>query len=386
MSRPANAWPAATLEALKRLGDVRDELKALYVCRDELIDLLVLASVCREHLLVLGPFGTAKTQIIARYCQLLEARHFACLLTRFTEPSEVFGPMDVAEFRRGRYRIQTDRMLPEAEIAFLDEIFQGSVPMLSSLLSLLNERVFYNGPDRQVVPLVSLIGASAAMPEDPALLALADRFLLRHQVREVPADRLADLIEAGWRLEEDALRGAQFARSVRPGDLATLQAQVAGVRVSDVQAAYVGLIRDLRAEGVSLSDRRVVRGRKLIAAAALLRKAPVAAPEDFWPVLSIWSHPEDEPTVRRIVRAQMPEAVGPGSDGPRPADAIGEALALLEKRESTIGSGAAWERHLEDLNGLRRELRRDHPGEAALRARVDRAIERVLSTSEEFHV
>src|ERR1700677_4792230 len=164
------AWPEKTTAAIRRLSTIKRELADRYVDRDDAIDLLVLAAVCREHLLLIGPPGTAKTGLIDKFGRSIGARQFRYLLTRFTEPSELFGPLDIEEFQAGSYHIKTENMLPEAEIVFLDEVFHGSSAILNTLLTLLNERRFHNGAEFKPTPLISLFGATATPPEDPAIL------------------------------------------------------------------------------------------------------------------------------------------------------------------------------------------------------------------------
>src|SRR3712207_1834456 len=92
---------------------------------------------------------------------------------------------------------ETHGMLPEAELAFLDEVFLGSTAILNTLLGLLNERLFRRGHTRLHCPLRVCVGASNALPEDEALAAFADRFLARIFVEPVPDPRLEELLEIG---------------------------------------------------------------------------------------------------------------------------------------------------------------------------------------------
>ncbi len=149
--------------------------------------LLQLAVVSREHALLLGPTGTAKSELISALARHVEARHFSYLLTRFTEPSEIFGTLDFERFRQGTYHVRTEGMLPTADIVFLDEVFQGSSAILNTLLTLLNERRYHNGARPENVPLISMLGATNELPDDPGLTAFSDRFLIRLQVEPVGA-------------------------------------------------------------------------------------------------------------------------------------------------------------------------------------------------------
>ena len=108
--------------------------------RETLVELVALAAVAGEHLLVIGPPGTAKSEAVRRVARVLGGRYFEYLLGRFTEPSELFGPIDLRRLREGVVETQTADMLPEAEIAFLDEIFLGSTAILNTLLGVLHEQ------------------------------------------------------------------------------------------------------------------------------------------------------------------------------------------------------------------------------------------------------
>jgi len=126
----ATSWPKETVTVIERLEGIQADLCNRFVERDWAIKLLTLAAVCREHVLLVGPPGTAKTQLVTRFAECMQARQFSYLLTRFTEPSELFGPLDLERFHEGVYEIRTDGMLPMADMAFLDEVFEGSSAIL----------------------------------------------------------------------------------------------------------------------------------------------------------------------------------------------------------------------------------------------------------------
>ena len=182
MTERSVTWPKPVIENVRRLKFLSRSLQDLFTGRDPAIDLIALSAVCHEHMLLIGPPGTAKTEIITRFADLIDARAFHYLLTRYTEPTELFGPLDLQQFQKGTYHIRTTDMLPEAQIVFLDEVFQGSSPILNSLLTILNERTFHNGSVRQPVPLICMIGAANTVPDDPWLQAFADRFVLRLEI------------------------------------------------------------------------------------------------------------------------------------------------------------------------------------------------------------
>lgn len=249
--------------------------------REALVETLALAAVAGEHLLVIGPPGTAKSEAVRRVARSTGGRYFEYLLGRFTEPSEIFGPVDLRKLREGTVETETTGMLPEAEIAFLDEIFLGSTAILNTLLGILNERVFRRGHTHMPCPLRLCVGASNALPVDESLAAFADRFLVRVFVDPIADPRLEELLEGGWSLS--AQTGAHAAASI--ADLDVLARAVREADLARVRPLLAQAVRILRGAGVFLTDRRAVKVQRLIAAAAVLdgRSSPNEA--DLWPIV-----------------------------------------------------------------------------------------------------
>ena len=177
-----------------RLRALQDALLTGLVERDVAVRLALLAALAGEHLLLVGPPGTAKS-LIARRLRLAfaDSTYFERLLTRFTVPEELFGPLSIRGLEEDRYERLTEAYLPTASIAFLDEIFKANSAILNALLTLLNEREFDNGARRVETPIIAVIGASNELPDDEELAALFDRFPLRLHVGPVSKDAFPDL-------------------------------------------------------------------------------------------------------------------------------------------------------------------------------------------------
>ncbi|NEX92582.1 AAA domain-containing protein [Caulobacter sp. 17J65-9] len=268
---------------------------------------MVLGLICREHVLLIGPPGTGKSAVVQAIAASVEAHSFEYLIGRFTEPSELFGGLDLNALKDGKIQPVTAGMLPEADIAFLDEIFLGSTAILNTLLKILNERTYRRGQFSMTAPLISCVAASNALPEDQALAAFADRFLLTTFVDPVGEDQLPDLLRAGWR----EARGGEPAGALSMAMIAELQAAALRVDLEPVYETYAHVVRKARLAGATLSDRKVVKAQKLIAAAALLRGASAAGPEDLWPISYLVQSRDHQQHLKELLQAELKQSCNP---------------------------------------------------------------------------
>ncbi len=296
----------ATTEASSSIRDAIREATSGLIDREQLAELMILGAVAQEHVLVVGPPGTAKSAVVRRVAQSLGGQYFEYLLGRFTEPSELFGPVNLSKLREGMVETDIAGMLPEAEIAFLDEVFLGSTAILNTLLGLLNERQFKRGHTRIKCPLRLCVGAANGLPEDEGLAAFADRFLLHVFIESVPDARLEDLLEGGWQVNH---------RSVAPkADLASLDIlnrAVPLVNMAEVRGDLAQAIRRLREANVLLSDRRIVKAQQLIAAATVLAGRQIATRADLWPLVYVIPTAAGQRHAREVLRDLLAQASHP---------------------------------------------------------------------------
>lgn len=205
----AEEWTLKDLQAeveelRKRINHFRVSLSRFFVEKQEVIDLMVVAAVAQEPLLLVGPPGTAKSDLVLKFKDALglaEEDYFEYMLTRFTEPSEIIGPIDINQLREGRYIRREQGKLPTARLAFLDEIFKSNSAILNILLTIINEKKFYQDGVPQPVRLRVLFAATNEIPEQGELAALKDRFVLKVESRSVQEDYFESLIDTGLQSE-----------------------------------------------------------------------------------------------------------------------------------------------------------------------------------------
>ena len=275
-----------------RVRNIRDSLTTGLVERGVAIRLALLAALSGEHLLLIGPPGTAKS-LVARRLRLAfaDAAYFERLLTRFSVPEELFGPLSIKGLEEDRYERLTESYLPTASIAFLDEIFKANSAILNALLTLLNEREFDNGARRERTPLMAVVGASNELPEGEELDALFDRFLLRLHVGPVSKDGFPSLLK----LRGDAAPDVPDALKLTRTDLDTVRKTAGDVPVPDDVVALLCDLREWCAAGeIPVSDRRWRKVVKLLQTSALTNGRKTVSIWDCWLLQHcLWSDAED---------------------------------------------------------------------------------------------
>lgn len=339
--------PMKVADFVKKLRAVRDTLTEGLVERDVAVRLGLLAALAGEHMLMLGPPGTAKS-LIARRLHLAfnGSTYFERLLTRFTVPEELFGPLSIKGLEEDRYERLTHAYLPTASIAFLDEIFKANSAILNALLTLLNEREFDNGTVRDKTPLVAVIGASNELPEGEELDALFDRFLLRLHVGPVTKEAFPTLLG----LRGQSTPQVQDHLKLHTDELRTMQEAADAV---DVPKDVVALLCDLRdwctSEEIAVSDRRWRKVVKLLQVSAATNGRSSVSIWDCWLLQHcLWDTPEARAKVFEWYSVR-----------------VGASAAMDPSRLTTIV--VSWEAQLKADKDSRSQVR-DHDGRPIFKA------------------
>lgn len=300
------------------IGAIESELNTAFAEREREIRGITTALLAREHVLLLGPAGTAKSALAETTCTALQgATFFQWLMTRFSDPSEIFGPPSLDGLKHDRYRRVTAGKLPEAHLVFLDEIFKANSAVLNSLLTAINERAFDNDGGRGQIPLETLVGASNELPEGAELAALWDRFILRYWTAYTKTpDSFRRLIQ-----------GAEPAIAARMSmaDLKAAQAEVAAVPVLDSTVDELFKLRDeISKIGIVASDRRWRKAVRVLRATAWLEGATEVTPEAF-PILAnvLWETTDQISKLAGIVSRYTSQELAEAQEA---ADAIMEMI------------------------------------------------------------
>lgn len=289
------------------------QLNTGFIGRDAVIKSALLSLIAGENILLVGPPGTGKSMLSRRMSEALASekntdKYFEYLLTKFSTPEEIFGPLSLSDLKQDRFHRKTTGYLPTVQIAFLDEIFKASSSILNALLTILNEKIYHNGTNAEVVPIHCLIAASNELPTgQDELSALYDRFLMRKFVDYVDEDQIQQLfnlplkttIESKYQLRNQQIEEVrqQANQVIFPNEIQNLVMQI----WKECKAAF----KENKDE--VLSDRRLIKVLHLLRISAVTNGRSQVDYSDVMLLKDcVWNHPDNAKKVLDIILKSMP--------------------------------------------------------------------------------
>ncbi|WP_052193994.1 AAA family ATPase [Cetobacterium sp. ZOR0034] len=289
------------LQGKEKLKMLIESLNKGLIGKDDIIKTSLLSILAQENLILFGPPGTAKSEISRRISSVIDdENYFEYLLTKFTTPEEIFGPLSIKELKEDRFYRKTEGYLPTVQIGFLDEIFKANSSILNTLLTIMNEKVFHNGSKKENTNLISLIGASNEDPSnDLELNALYDRFLIRKVVGYVQDDELNkffDISNEKFKLNEGL--------KITLKEIQEIEQNLNKVTIpSDIRDIIIKIKLDLKDvfknnSQEDISDRKFIKILKLLKISAYTNERNQVDISDVLLLKNcLWNNPENQKVV-----------------------------------------------------------------------------------------
>ena len=375
-----------TKEAVDTLKRIEGELNIEMIERSDAIRAILIALITRQHGVFLGPPGTGKSLLVTNLAKRIGQngkglKTFVRLITKTTQPEELFGPVSIAALKNDQFKRVLTNMLPEAELVFADEVFKGSSAILNTLLTIMNEREFDNGTDRIIVPLISLFGASNELPQGDDLNAMWDRLVFRVMVDYTTEPGFSRLIRT-------ATAPVCNTTLTKP-ELIAIQDTVRQVSIpSGTYGAIETLRKDLKTKGIIVSDRRWKWATTLLQGQAVL-EGRTAVEEDDLMILkeALWSAPEQRSDIGRMA-ARLANPLNAKavelSDQVESAfsaftEAQNNAANKTEKMNSAVDTNVKIKDALEKLGRLKEQAE----AQSRPTTRIERVIEEVTAKQQQ---
>lgn len=281
------------------------EMNELFFERREEIRGLIVGLLTGNHICLIGPPGTAKSALASNLCSRFDGEYFRYLLTPFTLPHELLGFESLQARKMDVQKYITTNKLPEANVALLDEIFKANSSTLNCLLTILNEKMFFNEGKTVDVPLQMAIGASNELPDSSEQLsALWDRFSLKFIVDYIrEPGNFAKFMEQSEQHEQHGINiSSHHTVKIDPLMLSIAQAEVKNVDVSKVHSALATLRNSLYQKGIRISERKMFKAMALVKAAAWLEGKTAATEEDLEILVHcVWDDPSQISDIRQVI-------------------------------------------------------------------------------------
>jgi len=375
-----------TKEAVDTLKRIEGELNIEMIERSDAIRAILIALITRQHGVFLGPPGTGKSLLVTNLAKRIGQngkglKTFVRLITKTTQPEELFGPVSIAALKNDQFKRVLTNMLPEAELVFPDEVFKGSSAILNTLLTIMNEREFDNGTDRIIVPLISLFGASNELPQGDDLNAMWDRLVFRVMVDYTTEPGFSRLIRT-------ATAPVCNTTLTKP-ELIAIQDTVRQVSIpSGTYGAIETLRKDLKTKGIIVSDRRWQWATTLLQGQAVLEGRTVVEEDDLMILKeALWSAPEQRSDIGRMA-ARLANPLNAKavelSDQVDSAftaftEAQNNAANQTDKMNSAVDTNVKIKDALEKLGRLKQQAE----AQSRPTARIDRVIEEVTAKQQQ---
>lgn len=293
-------------EGIDALIQIEEELNDMYEERKEEIKSLLLSVIAGKHTVLIGPSGTGKSELCNEFfSRITDSKRFSHLLNKTSDPSEVLGTVSLSKLEEDKFERNTKNKLPECEFAFLDEIFKSNSPTLNGLLSIINERVFYNGDSTMNCPLISLVGASNEFPEsDESLEALYDRFTFKHIVRYLKdSSARLNMIKNYIQKVNPLMKKNTSTTYISLEDLNHVRELGKVVTISSSIATKLNqIVAHLKGENIIVSDRKINWCIDVIKANCVLSGRVEATESDLSPLRHVlWNEDTEIEKVNEIV-------------------------------------------------------------------------------------
>ena len=297
---------AAPTTAVDRLNAIADTVKANFIQRDDVVELIKLSIVAGQNCLVIGPPGAAKTNVFTDFLSRLGGTKRYFKLTKGSTPEYLVGNMSVRALEEEDvFRYNTKGMLPDCHFAMIDEVFKGNALTRNAVVDILNEHVFLNADQAIECPLITCVAASNEFPDALEDQAFYDRFVGRMVINYLGDHELRMRMV---RLALSRAKGMATTADVQLSleDVAELQQRRDAVTIpasiDQLAGELYGALMTIGVSGVQIGDRRFAETFRLAAASAVMHGRTELVPDDLLVFQhTAWSAEEDRKEVQSAV-------------------------------------------------------------------------------------